>query len=136
MTKSANELIIDIAKISTRAFQWKTNFNWDLTKQTQENIFGWKLQNTNHPCSIFSHNTVSFRESQKHLGIVLDSRLDFKEHLGIIFKKVSKIIGLACKLQNLLPRKSISVYKSFLKSHLGYGDIIYDQAYNASFVRK
>ena len=40
--------------------------------------------------------------------------LDFKEHLKIIFKKVSKTIGLLCKLQNLLPRKSlITVYKSY-----------------------
>ena len=66
---------------------------------------------------IFNHNTVSLTESQKYLEIVLDSRLDFKQHLEIIFKKVSKAklaIGLLCKLQNLLPRKSlIIVHKSY-----------------------
>ena len=67
----------------------------------------------------------------------MDSRFDFKEHLEIIFKKVSKTIGLLCKLQNLLPRKSlITVHKSFIRPHIDYGDIIYDQAYNASFHRK
>ena len=36
-----------------------------------------------------------------------------------------------------MPRKSlITVYKSFIRPHLGYGDIIYNQAYNASFYRK
>ena len=83
------------------------------------------------------YNRVSLTESQKHLEIVLDFRLYFKEHLEIIFKKVSKAIGLLRKLQNLLPRKSlITVYKSFIRPHLDYGDIIYDQAYNASFHRK
>ena len=86
---------------------------------------------------IFNHNTDSLTESQKHLEIVLDSRLDFNEHLEIIFKKVSKTIGLFRKLQNLLPRKSlITVYKSFIRPRIDYGDIIYNQAYNASFHRK
>ena len=113
------------------------NFNPDPTKQAPEIIFSRKVQNTNHSCLIFNYNTASLTESHKHLGIVLDSRLDFKEHLEIIFKKNSKTIGLLRKLQNLLPRKSlITVYKSFIRPHLDYGDIIYDQAYNASFHRK
>ena len=62
------------------------------------------FKNTNHPCLIFKQNTVNLTESQKHLGIVC--RLDFKDHLEIVFKKVSKTIGPLRKLQNLLPRKS------------------------------
>ena len=86
---------------------------------------------------IFNHNTVILTESQKHFELVLDFRLDFKEQLEIIFKKVSQTIGLPRKLQNLLPRKSlITVYKSFVRPHLDYGDIIYDQAYKASFHSK
>ena len=112
------------------------NFNPDPTKQAQEVFFSRKLQNTDHPCLIFNHNTVSLTESHMHLGIVLDSRLDFKEHLEIIFKKVSKTIGLLSKFQNLFPRKLLIVYKSFIKPHMDYGDIIYDQASNASFHRK
>ena len=38
---------------------------------------------------IFNHNTVQLTESQKHLGIVLNSRLDFNKHLEIIFKTAS-----------------------------------------------
>ena len=79
-------------------------FNPDPTKQAQEVICGRKLQNTNHPCFTFNHNTVNLTESQKHLRIVLDSRLDFKEHLEIILKKISKTIGILRNLLNLLPR--------------------------------
>lgn len=69
--------------------------------------------------------------------MVLDFRLDFKEHLEIAFKKVSKVIALLRKLPNLLPRKYlITVYKFFIKPHLDYGDIISDQDYNVSFQRK
>ena len=76
------------------------NFNPDSTKQAQEVIFSRKLQNNNHPCLISIIIIVSLIESQKYLGVVLDSRLDFKEHLQIIFKKVSKTRGLLRKLQN------------------------------------
>ena len=63
--------------------------------------------------------------------------MDFKDHLGLIFKKVSYTIGLLRKLQNLLPIKPlITVYKSFIRSHLDFGDIIYGQAYYASFYSK
>ena len=67
----------------------------------------------------------------------MDSRLDFNKHLEIILEKVSTTIGLLRKLQNLFPRKSlITVYKSFIRPHMDYGDIIYGQAYHVSFHRK
>ena len=113
------------------------SFNSDLTKQAYHVIFSRKLQNTTQPCLILNHNTVSLTESQKHHGIVLDSRFDFKEHLEIIFKNFSKTIGLSHKLQNLLPKKSlIIVHKSSIRPHLDHGDTIYDQVYIAFFHRK
>ena len=51
--------------------------------------------------------------------------------------KISKTIGLLRKLQNLLPRAAlIAIYKAFIRPHLDYGDILYDQAYNMSFHQK
>ena len=47
---------------------------------------------------------------------------------------LSKTIGLLRKLRNLLSRAAlITVYKTFIRPHLHYGDILYDQAYNMSF---
>ena len=67
----------------------------------------------------------------------MDFRLDFRKHLEIIFKKSCKKIGLLHRLLALLPRKSlITICKAFIRPHIDYGDIIYDQAYNASFHRK
>ena len=67
----------------------------------------------------------------------LDSKLDFKERTQNVLNKVSKTIGLLRKLQKILPKPPlITIYKSFIKSHLDYGDIIYDQAYNVSFHQK
>ena len=48
--------------------------------------------------------------------------------------KISKTIGLLRKLQNFLPKAAlITIYKAFIRPHLDYGDILFDQAYNMSF---
>ena len=86
---------------------------------------------------MFNGPSVIQSEIQKHLGMFLDSKLHFKEHIQNVLNKVSKTIGLLCKLENFLPRPPlIIIYKSFIRSHLDYGDIIYDQAYHVSFHQK
>ena len=66
--------------------------------------------------------------------MVLETRLDFNLHLKNVQNKVNKTIGLLCKLQNTLPRTSLlTIFKSFIRPLLDYGDIIYDRAYNTSF---
>ena len=65
------------------------------------------------------------------------NRLTFVEHLTNMSNKISKTIGLLRKLRNILPRPALlTIYKCFIRPHLDYGDIIYDQAYNLSFHQK
>ena len=67
----------------------------------------------------------------------MDNRLTFDKHLTSVSNKIIKTIGLLRKLQNILPRPVLlTIYKSFIRPHLDYGDIIYDQAYNLSFHQK
>ena len=67
----------------------------------------------------------------------LDSKLDFDGHIKGVFEKTRKSIGLIRKLRNLLPRPSLpQIYKSFVRSNLGYGDIIYDKAFTEYFQKK
>ena len=66
--------------------------------------------------------------------MVLDTKLDFNLHLKNVQNKVNKITGLPHKLHDTLPRTSlITIFKSFIRPHLDYGNIIYDRAYNTSF---
>ena len=54
-----------------------------------------------------------------------------------MLNKVNKTTRLLHKLQNTLPRPSLlAIYKPFIRPHLDYGYIIYDEAYNASFQQK
>ena len=49
----------------------------------------------------------------------------------------NETIGLLSKLQNILPREPLlTIYKSFVRPHLDYDDVIYDQHCNNSFHQK
>ena len=51
--------------------------------------------------------------------------------------KFNKGIGIVKNLQNVLRRQALlSIYKLFVRPHLDYGDIIYDQPNNESFRQK
>ena len=108
------------------------SFNSDPTKQAQELVFSRKTKTEYHSPLAFNNNNVSETNSRKHLGVVLDNHLSLEDHLKMILNKVNKTIGLLRKLHNILPRSALLIiYKSFIRPHLDYGYIIYDQAYNA-----
>ena len=134
---SANNLNEDLERISNWTTQWKMKFNPDTTKQAQEVIFSCKVKKTVHPPLLFNNASVTRTSSQKHLGIILDNQLKFDNHIKMVFRKISKIIVLLRKLHNFLPRNAlITIYKAFIRPHLDYGDILYDQPYNMSFHQK
>ena len=122
------------------AFQWILSLNPDPKKQAQEVIFSPKSKAILHPPLVFNNNNnnnIIQTESQKHHGIILDTRLPFEKHLETALCKINKTIGLIRKLLNILPRTAlITLHKAFICPHLDYGDIIYDQAHNASFHQK
>ena len=109
------------------------SFNPDLRKQAQEVIFSRKLKSVLHLPLVLNDANVSSCKSQKHLGILFDSKLTFEEHCKTVLSKTNRTIGLLRKLQGLLPRAAlITIYKASVRPHLDYGNVLYDQAFNAS----
>ena len=109
-------------------------FNPDPNKQAPEVIFSRKINKIDHPSLYIHQNLVKSSSTHKRLAMVLDTKLDFNLHLKNVQNKTNKTIGFLRKLQNTLLRASlITIFKSFIRPHLDYGRIIYDQAYNTSF---
>ena len=134
---SSNKLNEDLSKISQWAYQWKMSFNPDVSKQAQEVIFSRKKNIGNHPAVFFNNLPIKRKSAQKHFGLLLDEKLNFSEHINEKLKKVTKSINLLRKLNLTLPRSSLLIiYKSFIRPHLDYGDIVYDQPNNSSLSEK
>ena len=109
-------------------------FKPDLSKQVQEVILSRKIKKLLHPTLLFNNIPLNNSLFQKHLGLTLDVKLNFLEHIKSITKKISKTMGLLRKFQQILPRSTLlTIYKAFIRSRLDYANIIYDQAYNSAF---
>ena len=84
-----------------------------------------------YPPVTFNNNIISTYPHQKHLGVVLDSKLDFNIYIEQKTRNCNKIVGLIRRLSVCLPRKALlTIYKSFVRPHLDYGDILYDKPGN------
>ena len=113
-------------------------FNPDFNKQANEVIFSWKSisHNLSHPIK-FNERIFTKCNHQKHLGIILDSNLNFNTHIDQKIKKCNKLIGLIRRPFVNLPRNALlTIYKSFIRPHLDYGDILYDKPNNENFQNK
>ena len=96
-----------------------------------------KSSNITHRIIHFINVQVQRANQQRHLGIILDEKINFKSHIDKVLTKASKGIAVIKRLRNSLLRKSlITIYQSIIRPHLDYGDILYDQPSNAAFCQK
>ena len=134
---SSCDLNYDLNRVREWAFQWKMSFNHESSKPVQEVIFTRKLQKKDYPPLYSNDSSVKETCKQKHLGMLLDFRLDFQKHWKSLVKEVNKTVALLHKFQNILPKSALlTIYKCFVRTHLDYGDIIYDEALNNFFHQK
>ena len=138
INESANKLNTDLEKITKWAHQWKMQFNADPNKEANEVIFSRRSKiDLSYPSVKFNNNDIVTCSDQKHLGIVLDSKLNFASHVNQKIKKCNKLIGLIRRLSVHLPRNALlTIYKSFVRPNLDYGDILYDKPDNQNFKSK
>ena len=86
---------------------------------------------------MFNDTKVQLANSQKHLALILDSKLDYNEHIDNKIYKCNKIIGIMKRLSLILSSKrQLTICKSFGRLNLDYADITYDKPFNQCFKRK
>ena len=135
--ENADVLNHDLSLISECSFNWKMFINLDTNKPAQEVLFSKKKETQNDPNISLINIQVERVSHQKHLGIILDEKLNFKEHINSTTLKVNRGLAVLKKLRYSLPWKSlITIYKALLRPLLDYGDITYDQPHNESVSEK
>ena len=101
-------------------------------KQAQEVYFS-NRTNEDSPLFItFNNGTVETISLKKHLGLILDERLNFNKYLDSKINKCYKIIGFLKRLSDKVSRDAfLRIYKFFVRSHLDYSDLVYDKPYES-----
>ena len=94
-------------------------FNADPSKPDQEVLFSRKKKVQILPTINLNNFQVERASHHKRPGILLDEKLNFKEHINIAILK-----------------SLMTIYNAFLRPLIDYGNIIYDQPQNESFCEK
>ena len=83
-------------------------FNPDPTKQAVEILFSQKKKELHHPPLNFNGSVVSKVDFHKHLGLILDSKLIFNNHINEKIKATTKAIGILKYLYRYLSINSLN----------------------------
>ena len=112
--ESTNIITNDLLQISKWAYNWKMLFNPDPDKPAQEVLFWRKNKVQVHPTINLSNIQVERASYQKHLGILIDEKLNLKQRIDSVIPKINKGISVIKKHRHSLPRKSLlTIYKAF-----------------------
>ena len=73
---------------------------------------------------------------QKFLGVYIDDRLTFGDHINKICSKMSRSIGVIRRLKSIVPRNILKqLFYSFIYSKFTYGIVCYGSAYQNQIQR-
>ena len=122
----------ELASLSEWLLANKLTLSIGQDKDTKFTLFANK-QPTNLPKLSFQGQEVPFTTTIKYLGVHLDNKLTFKEHITKICEKTKKYVGIFYHVRHLLPRKCLRVlYFSFIYSYLYYCAEVYGNVPNTS----
>ena len=78
---------------------------------------------------LFDGKTISQKDSSKMMGVIIDEKLNWSEHIGKVRAKVSRAIGILHKFSKILPSDTLKlIYYSILQPHLQYCNVWWGNA--------
>ena len=79
------------------------------------------------PHGIFIANTKIERKTEaRFLGVIMDEKLNFTQHIKALKSKMSRYVGVMYKLKGLVPVSvMLQIYHSFIQSHINYCSLVW-----------
>ncbi len=119
-----NVLQNDLNKISEWSNKWGLEFNasksWDVTFKSVS------VKTPDLPYLTLSNTNIPKSNRHKHLGVILDENLNFKDHIDELARKYqNKVNSLKALSRKLKSRHLEKMYNTFIIPTLDHGDLLY-----------
>ena len=113
----------DLDSIYEYGQEWAITFN---AAKTVQQTFS-HSRHCQVPHLKFGGQAIPSHDRHKHLGLTFSRDLRFHEHINEICKKVTQTLSPLYPIAQYLPRPILDqVYKTYIRPHFDYCDIIYD----------
>lgn len=117
------ELNDDLDKVRRWTSQWLMELNTDKSVVL---LISRKLNPSEVPPVIIGENPLEVVTSHKHLGVIINSRLSWSDHIDSCLDLASKRLNMLEPLKYKLPRSALqTIYFSYVRSLLEYADVIW-----------
>ena len=114
----------DLALISRWAKQWLVTFN---PSKTEAMLFSSSFSHNDVPKLIFDNTLITFVDNHKHLGITLNNKVRWHDHIQNIIKSANKVICVMRRLKFTLSRVALNqIYLAYVRPILEYSSIVWD----------
>lgn len=112
----------------------KMSFNKDKTSYM---FFNYKRKTCSDDIGLSLDNVrLSCESSCKYLGVIIDEKLNWKEHIEYVITKIKKFIGIFYRLRNKLNCRILKdLFFALVYPHLLYGVEIYSAANKSALYR-
>lgn len=108
----------DINNINNWLKMNKLKLNESKTKLMEINMNNSSLLKINN-------ETIEKVKNIKYLGFIIDQKLNFKEHIDFMCKKIGKKIGFLKRIRNKISMlTAINIYNTIIKPHFEFGSTI------------
>lgn len=123
-----NNINIELTKVSHWLKLNKLSLN---SSKTKAMVFHTPRKKVSNPYIAIDSVPIEFVKSFDYLGIIFDNHLTWKAHISKISVKMSKSIGIMCKLKHFLSTDILlTLYNSLFLTYLNYGILCWKSKLN------
>ena len=128
--KKANEVLNSVSR-----YMLVNQLHINLTKSYYVNFTKYKVNCGRCP-QLKINNTVTKEVDEiKFLGVILDKKLSFDNHINYLCKKLSCCIGTLKRMRHFMPEElKLTLYHTIFESHLVYGISVWGGISNVSYL--
>ena len=95
-------------------------------QKTKLMIFHRKQKQINELNILIDGIAIERVESFNFLGLIIDEGLSWKKHTDVVKNKISKVVGILYRLNNIFPKNILqTLYNSLIASYINYGLLLW-----------